>query len=178
MKLKVVIVSSFIPIFGHFRISKISKEKALEILKAANIQVFSQHETVKILGLEPAKERITYEPNPNDIQIWIKPKQRLEFGREYSVDEIEKIGYDIWIAEPITRQIVYDDTSYNFHHFQFQNSRFVFVEKDKQLLFMTYKSENDEQWTFVGLKPGVTSESICEDFKKIGISVWWTYERI
>ena len=63
--------------------------------------IFTQHQTIKILGLEPAKERVVYTPEANHIQMWIKPRGRLEFGREYTIEEIEKIGYDIWIAIPV-----------------------------------------------------------------------------
>lgn len=51
---------------------------------------FSQHETVKILGVEPAstrEETISY-----DEALVISPQKRLEFGREYTVKEIEAIG--------------------------------------------------------------------------------------
>jgi hypothetical protein len=51
---------------------------------------FSGHQTVKILGVEPAATRrdtVSY-----DEALIISPRQRLEFGREYTVDEIKAIG--------------------------------------------------------------------------------------
>jgi hypothetical protein len=100
--MKVVILSAFIPYESVFSIRRISREEAIKIInKADKVDIYTQHETIKILGLSPAKERAMYIPERGDVQIWIKPHKRLEPGREYTLEEIEEIGYDIWIAEPL-----------------------------------------------------------------------------
>lgn len=53
---------------------------------------FSEHQTVKILGLEPAdtRENVLYYSEA----LIISPNERLEFGREYTVEEIKAISVE------------------------------------------------------------------------------------
>ena len=97
---KISVVSSFIPAEGRWDIKKISLEEAKNLLQGAEVAVYSGHQTVKILGLSPAEGRPIYVP-AGETQLWVKPKGRLDFGREYTAEEIEQIGYDIFVAEPV-----------------------------------------------------------------------------
>ncbi len=99
---KLAITSAFIPVEGTFQFRIISKEEAINLIKNNDlIGVFTSHQTIKVLGLKPCQGRPIYNPELNHIQLWIKPKGRLEFGKEYTLDEIEAIGYDIWVAIPV-----------------------------------------------------------------------------
>jgi len=79
-------------------VNEVGKERAREIIRGAqnrgDFENFCQHPTVKILDIEPATERkqCSYYRDA----IIIVPNARLESGREYSLDEIEKIGYKIY----------------------------------------------------------------------------------
>lgn len=78
---------------GDFRMEEISLDQARQLAEGATN--FVGHSTVKLLGIEPAKDRGVCETY--DKAIVIKPAGRLEFGREYSVEEIEEIGYTIFL---------------------------------------------------------------------------------
>ncbi len=73
---------------GTFEVVPVSIEKARELAEGA--EVFSQHQTVKVLGVEPATARKNC--TGYDVAIIATPKQRLEFGREYTLEEIQAIG--------------------------------------------------------------------------------------
>ena len=76
---------------GIFRRQTISLEKAKRLVRQAwTIKNFCGHQTVKILGLEPAQERGACQTFNRALVL--QPKQRLEFGRDYSVQEILDIG--------------------------------------------------------------------------------------
>lgn len=89
---KVVLSTSLIIGTGLFEAEKITKKQALEWMAEGSIENFSGHETVRILGLQPDKSRLTCAGY--DQALTIKPLARLEFGREYSVAEIEAIGVE------------------------------------------------------------------------------------
>lgn len=75
---------------GTFHAKVISLAEAQKWVKAHNPQNFCGHQTVKVLGLEPSTSRaacLGY-----DEALCLKPKGRLEFGREYTVEEILQIG--------------------------------------------------------------------------------------
>ena len=100
--MKIVIVSAFIPAEGIYEIKKVNKDEAIKNINENElVGIYTNHQTIKILGLEPCNGRPVFNPTGKEIQLWIKPKGRLEFGREYSIEEIEEIGYDIWIAKPM-----------------------------------------------------------------------------
>lgn len=82
---------------GVFECSKISKEEAQlwvdRLLENnENLEIFCGHETVKILGLDPDKDR--KECQGYTQALCLKPLSRLEFGREYSAEEVEQIGVE------------------------------------------------------------------------------------
>ncbi len=89
--LRCVVLSS--PILledGEFKRQTITLSEAREWVEVQEPEIFTNHETVKILGLEPAKERKTCEGY--DEALVLQPVHRLEFGREYTRQEIEEIG--------------------------------------------------------------------------------------
>ena len=75
---------------GVFRARNITLDKAREWVRTHNPQNFCGHQTVKVLGLEPAQTREAC--NGYDEALCLKPVGRLEFGREYTVEEILEIG--------------------------------------------------------------------------------------
>lgn len=77
---------------GEFKMEEILLDEAIKF--ATTAQNFCGHQTVKVLGIEPAKTR--EECAGYDEAICLKPVGRLEFGREYSVAEILKIGIKIF----------------------------------------------------------------------------------
>ena len=90
---RVVLSSPLILEAGEFESRYISLEDAMNWIEAGSLENYCNHETIKILGLVPPKSResATY----YDEALCIKTKERLEFGREYTVEEIEEIGYNI-----------------------------------------------------------------------------------
>lgn len=100
---KVVILSTPMVITeGLYEMKEIDLFVAKKIIEKHKVENYVGHETVKILGLTPSKER--KECEDYDIAIIIKPKKRLEFGKEYSIEEIEKIGYNIYKVQKISER--------------------------------------------------------------------------
>jgi len=98
--MKAVILSS--PILleeGNFKFYEIEFNEAKKFIKHNDPENFSGHQTTKILGVEPSTERKTC--TGYDIALVIQPIGRLEFGREYSVEEIEEIGVNFMIIHKI-----------------------------------------------------------------------------
>lgn len=96
---KTIVLSAPIMIgVGRYEMHKISLSDALELIEYAqernHFENFCGHETVRILGLEPVKERKTCEYYRDALVV--VPSKRLEFGKEYSISEIEEIGYEIF----------------------------------------------------------------------------------
>lgn len=79
------------------RVISLSKAKAMIASPYMDVGVFTNHATIRLLGLEPDKTR--KECSYYDVALVVVPNQRLEFGREYSVEEVEKIGYSIKMIE-------------------------------------------------------------------------------
>ena len=75
---------------GRFQNTKISMAEAIEWVKTQSPINFCGHETVKVLGLEPTKTRDVCAGY--DQALCLKPNGRMEFGREYSVQEILDVG--------------------------------------------------------------------------------------
>lgn len=75
---------------GTFAAREISLDAARVWLAAAPADNFCGHETVRVLGIEPAKDR--HECPGYDEALCLKPRARLEFGREYTAAEVETIG--------------------------------------------------------------------------------------
>jgi len=60
---------------------------------------YSGHQTVKLLGIAPATSR--EQCKRYDQALVLKPASRLEFGKEYSLEEIEKIGVTAYLISRI-----------------------------------------------------------------------------
>jgi len=75
---------------GIFSARIISLDEAREFVRRNQPQNFCGHQTVKVLGLEPSTSRDVCKGY--DAALCLKPKGRLEFGREYTVEEILEIG--------------------------------------------------------------------------------------
>ena len=75
---------------GAFVAREISLDRARAWLGAGPVENFCGHETVRVLGIEPAKDR--HECPGYDEALCLKPRARLEFGREYTAAEVETIG--------------------------------------------------------------------------------------
>lgn len=92
---RVVLSTSLIIGEGTFAAGNITLDQARAWLKQGPYKNYSGHESVRLLGLEPNTDRET--TGPYDEAICVKSKERLEFGREYSVAEIEAIGYEVML---------------------------------------------------------------------------------
>ena len=75
---------------GTFRMDVLSLEEARHWVEENNPTNFCGHQTVKVLGLEPAQSREVCQGY--DQALCLKPNGRLEFGKEYTVDEVLAIG--------------------------------------------------------------------------------------
>ena len=78
---------------GTFHRAEITLTQAKTLINAFDTTNYTQHYSCALLGVEPAKERVTCESY--DVAIVVKPNTRLQYGREYTVEEIEDIGYKI-----------------------------------------------------------------------------------
>ena len=91
MEKKCVILSSPLVLERDlYSVSELSLEEAKRWVKERKPTNYCSHQTVKVLGLEPAQSREAC--NGYDEALCLKPVGRLEFGREYSRQEILKIG--------------------------------------------------------------------------------------
>jgi len=82
---------------GKWKMTEISLAEARRF--AVEAENFVGHSTVRILGIQPRADRAFCKGY--DQALVIKVKGRLDFGREYSVEEIEQIGYTIFLIERV-----------------------------------------------------------------------------
>lgn len=97
----VVLSSPILLTDGLFYRSEVTLEQAKEWVERRRPKVYSSHPTVQLLGLEPATVRETcvgYEE-----ALVVQPLQRLDFGREYSLEELGKIGVQYVLIERVRR---------------------------------------------------------------------------
>jgi hypothetical protein len=95
-----ILSSSVILTPGLYRCERISLIEAKEWIAKRNPIVYSTHETVRVLDVEPSHRRLAC--NYYDEALCVKPRRRLDaFGKQYTKDEIIKIGVDIFL---ITRE--------------------------------------------------------------------------
>lgn len=90
-----VIISAIIPQEGTAEVYEVPLQEIREYVRKGKFVNFVGHETVKLLGVDPAKERRELN-EPYDEAIVLKPKNRLDFGKEYTVDELMEIGVTCW----------------------------------------------------------------------------------
>jgi hypothetical protein len=90
MQAHVILSTTLLLEDGVFEMKTLTKEEAVSWVKAHNPRNYCGHQTVKVLGLEPSTSR---DVCPGYFQaLCLKPQGRLNFGQEYSVEEIEEIG--------------------------------------------------------------------------------------
>ena len=77
---------------GVYRRRTISLEEAVDWVAAHSPKNFCGHQTVKILGIEPSTSREACQGFTE--ALCLKPKGRLDFGREYSLAEIQAVGVE------------------------------------------------------------------------------------
>ena len=73
---------------GTFTMEEVSLDEAKAFASIA--KNYCGHQTVKILGIEPSTSREVC--NTYTQALCLKPIGRLEFGKEYTVEEIQAIG--------------------------------------------------------------------------------------
>lgn len=75
---------------GEFTRQTLTEGEASEWVRLKAPTNFCGHETVRLLGLEPDRSR--EQCNGYEQALCLSANERLEFGREYSLGEIEQIG--------------------------------------------------------------------------------------
>jgi hypothetical protein len=75
---------------GAFTAHLISIDEARQWVKKNNPKNFCGHATTLAVGVEPSKSREVCEGY--DEALVLKPLGRLEFGREYTLEEVLAIG--------------------------------------------------------------------------------------
>ena len=85
---------------GVFEMKTLSLEEARRWVRENSPFVATGHETVKAVGLSPNPERVSVEGF--DEALCLKPLGRLEFGREYSFQEILDIGVRAQLIKKIS----------------------------------------------------------------------------
>lgn len=85
-----------------FKIKRVTKEEAREIAKNAHIVSAIGHQATAqlmslLLDMPVQTNRVSVYFNPNDEALAFVLKQRLQEGQVInSIDELEKIGYDLF----------------------------------------------------------------------------------
>ena len=92
-KNKVILSTPLLLETGVFEMQEVSLEFAKDFAKVA--KNFVGHSTIRILGIEPSTSREVC--NCYEQALVLKVNGRLDFGKEYSVEEIEEIGYKIFL---------------------------------------------------------------------------------
>lgn len=75
---------------GNYDVRNITLAYAQQWVEANNPTNFSGHATVLAVGVQPSKDRAVCDGYDNALVL--KPLGRLEFGREYTLQEILDIG--------------------------------------------------------------------------------------
>jgi len=75
---------------GNFKSKEISLDEANYWVRQNNPTNFVGHSTVKVLGIQPSTARDVCQSY--DEALSLKVKGRLEFGKEYTVEEILELG--------------------------------------------------------------------------------------
>lgn len=90
--MKVILSTALILEDGLFQSRSLSLDEARAWVIENQPKNFCGHQTVKVLGIEPAATREAC--TGYEQALCLSAKGRLEFGKEYSVEEIEQIGVD------------------------------------------------------------------------------------
>jgi len=97
---RVILSTKLIIGSGTFQAEEITQGQAQDWLSQGLVENFCGHETVRILGLEPDKSR--RQCDGYDEALAINAKSRLEFGREYSIKEIQAIGVEFTLIRRVS----------------------------------------------------------------------------
>lgn len=84
---------------GTFSMKEISLEEAKAWVAENNPVNFVGHQTVKVLGLEPATSREACTSYQQALSL--KVNGRIEFGKEYSVEDIMSIGVSCFLITDV-----------------------------------------------------------------------------
>lgn len=95
---KVILSSTILLENGSFQAKSISLDEALVWLDDT-VDNFCGHQTVKLLGLEPDAGR--RQCDGYDEALCLSAKSRLEFGREYSLEEIQEVGVNFTLISKV-----------------------------------------------------------------------------
>jgi hypothetical protein len=101
INLNVILSTSMLFEEGFFKMERVELSDAKEFAKTA--KEFAGHSTVRVLDIEPCLGREVCDGFDNALVI--KVRGRVEFGREYSREEIEEIGFDIYLIQNLTNLI-------------------------------------------------------------------------
>lgn len=96
---KVILSTALLLGDGTYQMRTISQAEAQEWVNTHSPRNFVGHQTVKLLGLEPATDRAVCQGY--DEALCLKPRGRMEFGREYTVSEISEIGVDFQLITKV-----------------------------------------------------------------------------
>ena len=86
---------------GTFTMEEINLEDAK--IFASFAKNFVGHSTVRVLGIEPATSREVCEGY--DRALVLKVQGRVEFGKEYTVEEILEIGVRFYLIQNYTERV-------------------------------------------------------------------------
>ena len=91
----VVLSSPMLLEVGNFNMKELNIEQATQWVKEFSPKNFVGHSTSLIVGLTPATSREVC--RVYDQALALKPVGRLEFGREYSKEELLEIGVQCFL---------------------------------------------------------------------------------
>jgi len=97
--MKAILSTTLILGEGTFTAKKISFEQAISWVLGNDFNNFCGHQTTKILGIQPAESR--EQCTGYAEALCLAPKERLEFGREYTRKEILEIGVDFTLISRV-----------------------------------------------------------------------------
>lgn len=100
--MQVILSSPILVEDGTFVRKTISRKKAQKWVDENEPVNFCGHQTVKMLGVAPAATRanaLYY-----DEALIIVPSERIEFGREYTKEELEAIGVEFVLIAKVANE--------------------------------------------------------------------------
>lgn len=90
MSLNVILSTALILEAGDYKVINLSLDAAKQWVMDNHPINYSGHATTLAVGVEPSKTRDVCDQYDNALVL--KPLGRLEFGREYTLDEVLEIG--------------------------------------------------------------------------------------
>jgi hypothetical protein len=94
---KRVVLSALLPAIGGMMLYELTSEQAQKWLELGPYTNYVQHDTVRLIGIEPTADRLETGSDWGQALI-VRAKGRLEPRREYTSEEFEAMGYEIWLA--------------------------------------------------------------------------------